>query len=93
MDDFIYGADTKEAVLAIFFDLTELLSKSFNLRKWHSNDNELLQQIPEQLCEAEPLHKKPAPQGCQKILGLHWDAHNDNLHVSTPVPVDQLPTK
>ena len=32
MDDFIYGADTKEAVLAIFFDLTELLSKRcFNL--------------------------------------------------------------
>ena len=32
VDDFIYGADTKEAVLAIFFDLTELLSKRcFNI--------------------------------------------------------------
>ena len=94
VDDFIYGADTKEAVLAILFDLTELLSKGcFNLRKWHSNDKELLQQIPEELREAEPLHLKSAPQGCLRILGLHWDTHNDNLHVSTPVPVDQLPAK
>ena len=50
VDDFIYGADTKEAVLAIFFDLTELLSKRcFNLRKWRSNDKEVLHQIPEEL--------------------------------------------
>ena len=94
VDYFIYGANSKEAVLAIFFDSTELLSKRcFNLRKWHSNDKKLLHPIPEELHEVEPLHLKPPPQGCQKTLGLHWDTHNDNLHDSTPVPVDQLPTK
>ena len=91
VDDFIYGADTNEATFAIFSDLSELLSKRcFNLRKWWSNDKELLCQIPEELHETEPLCLEPAPQGCPKTLGLHWDTHTDNLHVSTPAPVDQL---
>ena len=94
VDDFIYRADTKETAFAIFSDLSELLSKRcFNLRKWRSNDKKLLCQIPEELREAEPLHLEPAPQGCPKTLGLHWDTHTDNLHVSTPAPVDQPLTK
>ena len=94
VDDFIYGADTKVAAFAILSDLSELLSKRcFNLRKWRSNDKELLCQIPEELREVEPLRLEPAPQGCPTTLGLHWDTHNDNLHVSTPAPLDHLLTK
>ena len=41
------------------------LSDSTN--KNTNNDKELLHQIPEKFHEVEPLHLKPAPQGCQKI--------------------------
>lgn len=49
VDDALTGTDTKNEVLAVRTELTELLKQAgLNIHKWASNDRDLLQGLPEQ---------------------------------------------
>ena len=85
VDDVLTGADTVEEVKHIREDLNHLLLHAcMTLRKWRSNSNELIQTIPEELREQEPVQTISAPVDCHKALGVHWDTDLDNLYVATP---------
>lgn len=56
VDDMLSGADTKEEAKLLQSEVVSLLKKGcFNLRKWTSNDQELLKSLPENLIETGAL--------------------------------------
>ncbi|XP_033314632.1 uncharacterized protein LOC117213390 [Bombus bifarius] len=77
VNDALAGADTKEEVLSIRQELTELLrSAGLKVREWASNDKDILRGLSEkdknrrlQLGESQTL----------KILGIFWDSHDDAI--------------
>ncbi|XP_033359092.1 uncharacterized protein LOC117238345 [Bombus vosnesenskii] len=77
VDDALTGADTKEEVLPLRKELTELLqSAGLNIREWASNDQSILQGLSEQdksrrlqLVEYQTL----------KTLGIFWDSKDDAI--------------
>jgi len=62
-----------------------LQQRGFLLRKWQSNSTDLLNTIPEELKEKEPIKELNLPGKSLKTLRIHWDTVQDTLHVSTPV--------
>ncbi|XP_043604824.1 uncharacterized protein LOC122577568 [Bombus pyrosoma] len=77
VDDALTGADTKEEVLSLRKELTELLqSAGLTIRKWASNDQSILQGLSDQdtsrrlqLGESQTL----------KTLGIFWDSREDAI--------------
>ncbi len=83
VDDCITGATTVDDAIRIRKQLNELLqSICMTLRKWRSNNQELLQTIPEDIRESETVQFFSP----HKALGIHWDTTTDCLHVATPAP-------
>ena len=77
VDDIFTGADTGEEALYLRNDLNNLLKLGdFKLRRWCSNDIELMSSIPENLKNvtllSDSLHSI-------KTLGIQWDLRNDFL--------------
>ena len=74
-DDALTGADTKEEVLSIRKELTDLLqSGGFNIRGWASNDSDILRGLSEQdKCRKLQLGESQT----LKTLGLFWDSQVD----------------
>ena len=69
VDDCLTGASSLSEALNIREQLNSLLSKSgMTLRKWRSNNKELLSSIPESLCESSDLCISTDCSSCAKIL-------------------------
>ena len=92
MDDFIKSVKTDDEAKEVFANVTECLKLSgFELKKWISNSEALMEKIPVDLqsdaksktFELEPLNSS--------ILGLKWNVESDTLEVSRgpqkPLPV------
>ena len=92
MDDFIKSVKTNDEAKDVFANVTECLKLSgFELKKWISNSDALMETIPVDLqsdaksktFELEPLNSS--------ILGLKWNVESDTLEVSCgpqkPLPV------
>lgn len=74
VDDVLSGADSVNEALNLNTELTELMqSARFNLRKWSSNSNELLERIPQQNQELNAIN------GIIKTLGVMWQTETDEL--------------
>lgn len=77
VDDALTGADTKEEVLSVRHELTDLLrSVGLNIREWASNDMDILRGLSEkdtnrrlQLGESQTL----------KTLGIYWDSQDQSF--------------
>ena len=96
VDDLLAGADTPRAAIELHRELRSLLSKGgFDLRKWQSSSQEVLDSIDPSLFEQVPVkdltdvHSGPHP----KALGVEWDAHDDAMSTSLTLPNDFLSTK
>lgn len=78
MDDVLTGTHTREEALALHEQLDRLLSLAqFKLRKWRSNDLEILKHIESQYNnESLMVIKSEDPI---KTLGLRWDAKTDTF--------------
>ena len=88
VDDCLTGADTPEEASSIRQELNELLLQPrMRLRKWRTNSPDVLETIPEELREDDPVHIISTPTDFQKALGVHWDTVRDTLHVATPALV------
>lgn len=84
VDDFLFGANTIEEAKRLRVALCSLLSNAnMTLRKWRSNDKQLLDSIPSELVEKNDTPDNSAEQ-CLKALGVHWDSNLDTLLITVP---------
>ncbi|XP_017469715.1 PREDICTED: uncharacterized protein LOC108361583 isoform X2 [Rhagoletis zephyria] len=84
VDDLIAGGDSVQEVREIMNQITNMLAKGcFKLRKWCTNNVDLLQGIPSE--DTEPLLSFDDGSNVTKTLGLTWDPASDSLlFVFTP---------
>ncbi|XP_055604459.1 uncharacterized protein LOC129752712 [Uranotaenia lowii] len=84
MDDYLSGNDDKQLLIAENHQMIELLkSGGFTLRKWCSNCNEVLSQIPEALRDS-PSELDIGQSGSIKTLGLRWHPQPDHFTFNVP---------
>ncbi|XP_050493066.1 uncharacterized protein LOC126874753 [Bombus huntii] len=90
VDDVLTGAETKDEALTLRTELTNLLQLAgLNIRKWASNDNDLLHGLS--LEETNHQHLLGDSQTL-KTLGVFWNSSDDSILYSvevkpTPSPV------
>lgn len=77
IDDILSGGEDINQALQLKEELISLLKLgSFELRKWASNSQELLNTVPLEHCEV-PLRQNE--EATFKILGLHWQSKTDSF--------------
>ena len=96
VDDFLGGADSPEEAIQLFHQIRQVLQKGgFQLRKWRSSSQKVLDQIPEDLLETNPLKASTAinTQTHSKALGLLWDSSLDVMSPAISSSAPATPTK
>ena len=96
VDDFLGGAATPQEAVELFTQLRNILLKGgFSLRKWRSSSSEVLQNIPQELQEVNPVKDATSPHSKtqSKALGLQWDSKNDTMSPSISIPSSYRTTK
>ncbi|XP_055604942.1 uncharacterized protein LOC129753172 [Uranotaenia lowii] len=84
VDDYLSGNDDKQLLIAENHQMIELLkSGGFTLRKWCSNCNEVLSQIPEALRDSRS-ELDIGQSGSIKTLGLRWHPQPDHFTFNVP---------
>lgn len=92
VDDILLGADSEDDAKHLQRDVIDLFNKGgFSLRKWSSNSESLLADIPEKHKES-PLALSPPDQPLFSILGLKWFPENDTFSYLVKLP-SEIPTK
>ncbi|GFW21155.1 integrase catalytic domain-containing protein [Trichonephila clavipes] len=72
VDDLLSGSATKKGAIQLVSELQEMMKRGgFSLRKWVSNDPDLLATIPEELKAVDSKHTIKDDQPV-KILGITW---------------------
>ena len=78
VDDLLSGADTIEEAISLCHDVCLILeSGCFELRKWKSNNSNILNYIKAN-SDSTDVHQFSAPEAC-KTLGMVWSCVNDTL--------------
>ncbi|XP_058448694.1 uncharacterized protein LOC131428666 [Malaya genurostris] len=94
VDDFIGGAQTIEEAIRLRTELSDLLHKGgFTLRKWTSNQLEVLQGLPsDEIGTQSALHF--SPNETIKALGISWEPEADHLRFDSKIRCsNEPPTK
>lgn len=77
VDDLLTGSDTFENAKKLRNELNKLLnSGGFNLRKWASNDNRLIESLPSDIINVDLFND---PVKTVKTLGIQWNSQLDSL--------------
>lgn len=77
VDDVISGTDTDAEAIQLRHELMQLVGAGgFELKKWASNSNPVLQQIPEDEREVKCPLELNSDESI-KTLGIHWNAASD----------------
>lgn len=93
VDDGLTGSDSVDEAIALHRELQELFSRGkFLLRKWNSNSQEVLEDIPPDLREQQIVSTLPSVEEYSKTLGLEWNTQLDifRLTVSDLPPLEGL---
>ncbi|XP_058827429.1 uncharacterized protein LOC131687365 [Topomyia yanbarensis] len=86
VDDMLSGVDDVEDGKKLIQQLVELLeSARFSLRKWNSNNRELLLNVPEHLRDDRSILELDSSSSTIKTLGLVWEPSTDRFRFTTPV--------
>ncbi|XP_053686442.1 uncharacterized protein LOC128735982 [Sabethes cyaneus] len=93
IDDVLSGANTESEAISLRRDLQKILAKGgFDIRKWCSNSEVILAEIPEG--EREKLLQIDDANNTVKMLGLQWDTRNDqfryffqSVEYNVPMPI------
>ena len=96
VDDFLGGANTVEESIFLYNNLRRiLLQGGFNLCKWRSSSQAVLQHIPADLHEKCLVKDATSPhaQTHSKALGLEWNSQKDDMSPSLCVSKTYTPTK
>ena len=94
VDDLFAGAETIKETITLYKDISKILEKAgFKLRKYRSNSQEVLDNIPKELIEPTPAKEMMDfhSQNYPKALGLRWDSDNDTM--STDVSHSSKPAQ
>ncbi|XP_062713787.1 uncharacterized protein LOC134290629 [Aedes albopictus] len=92
VDDMLSGTDNLEAATQLISEMLELASSGgFTLRKWNSNSNALLDQLPENLVDRRPELELDTANTPVKTLGLLWDTTSDSFLFRSPVWNSEAP--
>ncbi|XP_073827101.1 uncharacterized protein [Musca autumnalis] len=93
VDDIISGADTESEAIFLQKQLVKLLSAGgFNLRKWTSNSDQLMANIPEDFREISNVFNLHEPN-VVKALGLGWNTKQDAFSFQVCFPINDRVTK
>ncbi|XP_058449333.1 uncharacterized protein LOC131429292 [Malaya genurostris] len=94
VDDYIGGAETEEEAIQTRVELDELLTKGgFTLRKWTSNNRNVLRGLDQSQIGTQPSLKFDRDEAI-KALGISWEPVSDQLRFdSTPIYDSKLHTK
>jgi hypothetical protein len=94
VDDIITGADSLSSAVDLRDQLQQLLLRGgFELRKWVSNSDHLLQQLPESHRES-PKFLTDSSDPHFTVLGLHWSPTTDSFTFSSHgLKTSSQPTK
>lgn len=83
MDDTFFGNNTLQEARIARDELIQLLKAGgFNLRKWSSNEERLVKDLPEDL--RDPRNYSFTENETSKTLGLGWNPKNDQFVYSSP---------
>ncbi|GBP56920.1 hypothetical protein EVAR_33976_1 [Eumeta japonica] len=94
MDDILGGAHTEAEAKQLMLDLTKLLSSAgFELRKWTSNNAELLSDIPCDHLEKPHVFDNADGISYIEILGIQWNSSTDRFTYHLNLPKDPNCTK
>ncbi len=89
IDDVASGSSTSSSAKQIVQQLINLcMSGGFILRKWTTNNAELLAFIPEELRETKTLIELQHDSTTVKTLGIHWNPSEDKYHFKITMPPD-----
>lgn len=93
VDDVLTGTDDiREARLIRDQLIVMLKSGGFNLRKFNSNNNQLLTELPDNIVERKP-HKLPySKDSTIKTLGIFWDAESYKIRFKCLSTTDKSST-
>ena len=84
VDDCLTGADNVETAVILHKQLCDLFTRGgFLLRKWNSNNNQVLNHIPCELLESGNIHVISDVE-CTKTLGLEWNTVADTFLLTVP---------
>lgn len=94
VDDILTGANSTETALECQSQLTNLCAMAqFQLRKWASNNSQLLQTVPEEARAISPSVLFDSSEHSDlKVLGLKWDPAADKFSFKAK-PSAVIPTK
>lgn len=80
MDDFLGGAATKQAAIALRDNLIAILNTAcLELGKWSSNDPGIIDNVRDRESENKVTDLQDVNNTITKILGLYWNASTDNF--------------
>ncbi|GFW52089.1 integrase catalytic domain-containing protein [Trichonephila clavipes] len=93
VDDLLSGSATKKGAIKLVSELQEMMKRGgFSLRKWVSNDPDVLATIPEELKAVDSKHTIKDDQPV-KILGIAWLPDVDKLTFTITVNETDVWTK
>lgn len=85
MDDMLTGVDTISEGQRVCQQITDLLaSGGFHLRKWASNNREIIKHLPENLLDERTIFEIDSNSAVIKTLGLKWNVSNDVFLFTIP---------
>ena len=85
VDDCLTGAENIETAITLQKQLCDLFTRGgFLLRKWNSNNHQVLDHIPEQLLENGSIHSISDVNTYTKTLGVEWNTVTDTFQLAVP---------
>ena len=83
VDDGLTGADSIPETIHLQRQLQELFERGgFTLRKWNSNNSEILDHLPTDLKEKQPIQTIAEEDQYTKTLGIKWNSVSDTFRIT-----------
>ena len=96
IEDLLAGANTPGEAISLHHSLRSLLARGgFDLRKWRSSSQEVVEAIEPSLLEKLPIKDLVDTHSASysKALGVEWDSTKDTMYVSITLPSQFASTK
>ena len=89
VDDGLTGADSIQEAIQLQKQLQDLFGRGgFLLRKWNSNQPDVLQHLPPELRDTNQTQTLPSQEEYTKTLGIEWNTTTDHFRLT----ISNLPT-
>ena len=83
VDDGLTGADSVEETVKLYEQLRNLFDKAdLLLRKWNSSEPQVLEHIPSELRDKQPVYHISEVEEYTKTLGVEWNATSDHFRLT-----------